>query len=397
MKRNVLLLILIIFVAQIKSNAQTSVDTSYSKNTAQMMLEKDARLTIGGYAQIDYNQPLSKDTRQNGALDVHRLVMLFGYKFDKNTQFITEIEYEHVSEVYVEQAFLQHKFNNFFNLRAGLMLVPMGIINEYHEPPTYRGVERPNLDKYIVPSTWRELGAGFSGRIDALSLRYQAYLFNGFKSFDGAGKLDGQNGLRSGRQKGAKSFSSAPNFSTKLDFYGVSALKLGLAAYVGNTQSTAFDNVRRDDETTLVSADSTVVGLSMLGLDARYNKSGFLLRGQVNLVSLSNTDQYNEYTGKDLGSRLTGYYVEVGYNVFHKVKGKTAELIPFVRYEQYNTHQKTEGFEANLAYNRTEITMGLDWKMTPGSVLKVDYQLFKNGASDGFQGQLNMGVGAWFN
>ena len=95
-------------------------------------------VTIGGYGEILYNQP----NNLNGELDVQRLVMLFGYKFDERVQFVTEIEYEHVKEVYVEQAFVNYSIANAVNIRAGLMLVPMGIINEFHEPTTFNGKAR---------------------------------------------------------------------------------------------------------------------------------------------------------------------------------------------------------------------------------------------------------------
>ena len=135
-------------------------------------------MTFGGYAEVLYNQPEAA----NGEIDVQRLILLFGYKFDDRTQFVTEVEFEHVKEVYIEQAFVNYAVNNSLNVRAGLMLVPMGIINEYHEPTTFNGVERPSIDNKLVPTTWREIGIGLSGRSDALSLRYQAYIFNGFLS-----------------------------------------------------------------------------------------------------------------------------------------------------------------------------------------------------------------------
>ena len=121
MKRYILLLYLI--SAAIFSNAQTIQNDSTSANTyqnsAQKLMEIDRKLTIGGYAQIDYNQPLNSDTYNNGKLDVHRMVLLFGYKFNSRTQFITELEVEHVKEIYVEQAFLDYRINNYMNLRAG--------------------------------------------------------------------------------------------------------------------------------------------------------------------------------------------------------------------------------------------------------------------------------------
>jgi len=93
---------------------------------------------------------------------VHRLVIFIGHKFNDKLSFFSEIELEHVKEIYVEQAFLEYKLTSWMNLRGGLVLIPMGIVNEYHEPPTFNGVERPNLDKYIVPTTWREIGLGLA-------------------------------------------------------------------------------------------------------------------------------------------------------------------------------------------------------------------------------------------
>ncbi len=141
--------------------------SGHAQNTSQRLLEneRDRNLVIGGYGQIDYNQPFGENQLNNGNLDVHRMVLLVGYHFTDRLQMITEIEFEHVKEVYVEQAFINYRLNDFMNLRGGLLLIPMGIVNEYHEPPTFNGVERPNVDKYIVPTTWREIGAGISGTL----------------------------------------------------------------------------------------------------------------------------------------------------------------------------------------------------------------------------------------
>ncbi len=186
------------------SQAQTQEQTKPEyQNIADKLLTSGNKLTIGGYGEVHYHQPLSSENRRNGELDVHRMVMLFGYQFSDRTQFVTELEFEHVSEVYVEQAFLQHKINKSINFRAGLLLIPMGIVNEYHEPTTFNGVERPLVDSKINPTTWREVGFGLSGTIQPANLKYQAYLVNGFNGYDGTAKLNGNGGLRSGRQKGA--------------------------------------------------------------------------------------------------------------------------------------------------------------------------------------------------
>lgn len=366
-------------------------------NTAERMLQDEKRLTIGGYAQIDYNQPLSGGTYQNGKLDVHRLVLMFGYKFSEKTQFITEIELEHVKEVYVEQAFLQHEITPWLKFRGGLMLVPMGIINEYHEPSTFNGVERPNLDKYIVPTTWREIGLGFTGVFPSASLSYQLYVMNGFNGYDGSPHLSGSNGFRKGRQKGAESYISAPNLTFKVNYFGIKGLQVGISGYGGQSQSTLYSGIEKTDQLAVAMADSSAVGLYMLGLDARYTLGGLSLRGQYNYGHVSNSKQYNEFTGSDLGSAIGGWYGEVGYNVFHTVEHFNTELIPFVRFEQYNTHKKVEaGTQLDPSFDRTDITFGLGWKLHRGAMLKADYQLFKNQASGDSKQQFNAGVAIWF-
>lgn len=368
---------------------------SSAENAAEKLLQSESKLSIGGYAQIDYNQPIKDNQYSNGNLDVHRLVLLFAYRFSEKTNFVTEIELEHVKEVFVEQAFLNHEFLPWLNFRGGLMLVPMGIVNEYHEPPTFNGVERPNLDSKIVPTTWREIGFGFTGRLDNTSLKYQLYIMNGFNGYNDGGIFRGTDGYRKGRQKGAESFMSSPTLSAKIDYYGIPGLKLGLSTYNGKSQSSLYNGLAKDDQAGIAQADSSVIGISMLGLDARYKKGGFEARGQFNIASNKNTAEYNDFTGKDLGSQMIGWYLEAGYDLLFNAE-TDQRLVPFVRYEKYNTHAKTEGsLEINQAYDRTDVTVGAGWWLTSGVVLKADYQFFSNAANSS-SGQFNMGIGIWF-
>ncbi|MCK5729558.1 MAG: hypothetical protein KAH68_00700 [Draconibacterium sp.] len=367
-----------------------------TKNTAdKLMSNTNSKVQIGGYAQIDYNQPVNAGEFSNGNLDVHRLVLLFGYRFSERANFVTEIEVEHVKEIFVEQAFLNYKILPWLDFRGGLMLVPMGIINEYHEPPTFNGVERPNLDSKVVPTTWREIGAGFTGRFDNASLKYQLYIMNGFVGYNDEATFRGTDGLRKGRQKGAESIMSSPTLSTKIDYYGITGLKLGLSTYNGKSQSSLYDGIEKGDDTAISSADSSVVGISMVGFDARYVIGGFEARGQMNVTNIKNTDQYNDFTGKDLGSQLFGWYAEVGYNLLHSTETEQ-KLIPFIRYEIYNTHAKTEGaLEINDAFDRKDVTVGAGWWVSSGAVLKMDYQ-FLSSATGSTSGMFNMGIGIWF-
>lgn len=354
------------------------------QNAAQRILSGNINtgVTVGGYGEILYNQPEG----DNGELDVQRLVLLFGYKFNDRTQFVTEIELEHVNEVFVEQAFLQYSVSDNVNLRAGLMLVPMGIVNEYHEPTTFNGVERPSTDGAIVPSTWREIGVGISGRLDNASLRYQAYVMNGFASVNGTKVLGGSNGLRNGRQKGIKSTINKPTFSAKLDHYGIQGLRLGLAGYVGRTQA----------EDAIDAVDGADVGIAMIGLDARYAYKRFTARGQFINASISDTEDYNILNNANLGSKLQGWYLEGAYNLLPQTKKQ--QLFAFARYEDYDTHASVEGdLLRNLAYDRNEWTFGLSYKLAPGAVVKADYQIKDNTAvGNNALNQLNFGIGVWF-
>ena len=367
-----------------------TLDPQKQLNAAQRLLSGNyaTTVTVGSYAEILYNQPEG----DNGELDVQRLVLLFGYKFDDRTQFVTEIELEHVNQIFVEQAFVNYNVANNVNLRGGLMLIPMGIVNEFHEPTTFNGVERPAMDNAIIPTTWREIGIGVTGRFNDLSLGYQAYLFNGFKSAESNGEggvtglLKGSNGLRGGRQKAIQSTIDNPNLSMKFDYYGIRGLRLGLAGYFGRTQA--------EDDVDMLEGSS--IGIRMIGMDARYAYQKFTARGQFIHANLIDTEAYNTLTEEDLGSTLQGFYLEGAYNIFPM--GKRQKLFAFLRYEEFNTHSETEGdLAVNQAYDRTDITTGLTYHIAPGVVVKGDYQ-FRSNELEGsdVKDRLNFGIGVWF-
>ena len=390
MKRFTLLFTILTASFAYTQTSQDSINNPQKQlNAAQRILSGNygKAVTVGAYGEMTYNQPES----QNGELDVQRMVLLFGYRFNDKTQFVTEVEIEHVEEVFVEQAFINYNVADNISLRGGLMLVPMGIINEYHEPTTFNGVERPAVDNAIVPTTWREMGVGVTGRFPEASIGYQAYVFNGFKSTmteDGevTGFLKGSNGLRSGRQKGIQSTIDSPTFSTKIEYYGLPGLRLGLSGYFGKTQAT------EDVE----DIDGSNIGISMVGFDARYAKKRFTARGQFIYASLSDTEDYNTLVESDLGSALMGYYAEVAYNLLPL--NKEQRLFVFTRYENYDTHASTEGsLISNDAYNRTDITTGLSYHIAPGVVVKGDYQFRSNKAENSdVNNLLNFGIGVWF-
>ena len=373
-----LTLLLLLLATSVYAQEQFNIATTQLNN----LLTSDRGLSIGGYGEITYNNKEKSSTPAE--IDVQRLVMLFAYKFDDRTSFVTEIEFEHVKEVYVEQAFINYSVADGVNLRGGLMLIPMGIVNEYHEPTTFNGVERPSLDSKIVPTTWREMGIGISGRINSASVRYQAYVMNGFLSYGDSHKLRGLDGLRKGRQKGAESVGSDVNFAGRIEYYGLPNLKFGLSYYTGNTQTTAPE------------ISNTQIGLSMVGLDYRYKNGKLSSRGQFISSSLSDTEAYNLAGNTDVGSAMGGYYVEGAYNLLPLDSLQKLDI--FLRYENFNTHQKTAGaLIANDAYHRVETTFGLSYHLANGAVFKADYQS-KGTAVEGSDavGQFNLGLGVFF-
>jgi hypothetical protein len=402
MKKTISLLSILIMTCMTTRAQEPDTTGSEYINSAGLMLSEKSGLNIGGYGEVHFNQPLTKGQENLSTLDVHRLVMFLGYNFSSKTQFVSEIEFEYAKELWVEQAFLQHKINRYMNFRAGLLLVPMGIINDYHEPTTFNGVERPVIDNRISLSTWREVGLGLSGNILPLTMKYQLYAVGGLNGYDTKGIFTGSSGLREGRQKGSKAYASSPALTGKVEYYGIKNLNIGLSGYLGKSQSKLYSKLPKDNETLTARADSSAVGISMIGADARYRLSGVELRGQVYYTSITNTEQYNDFTStgtgqNDLGKSMLGYYAEAGYNVFRSFSGMEQELIPFVRYEFYDMHNSVAAETAkNLDYKNTIITAGLTFKLTQKAVIKTDVQFTKAASADLFNKVFNAGVGVMF-
>ena len=348
-------------------------------------------LFIKLYGNIDYNQKIESGVRHNGKLDVHRIVTLFGYQFSKKTQFVTEVEYEHANEVFIEQAFAKHQLASNHFLKAGLLLIPMGYINENHEPTAFYSVERPLIDRLVVPSTWREIGIGMTGIFIEQSLRYKLFLVNGFKSYDDTkgGLLSGSNGFRSARQKGIQStMSGLPNLSGQLEYFGWLNTKIGFSFYHGTTSSDLYDGLLTNDVEGLAAADSSVVTMTMLGLHAQYRSGNAGFNTQFIYNHSSNVENYNAFTDKTFGESIYGFYVEPFYALI--TRDGLDHFSVFVRYSNYDLDASSE-FNAG---NTNVYTLGLNWKPTAGMVFKTDYQIFDEPNSD--YSQFNFNVGVWF-
>lgn len=371
-----------------------SISTLRSQTTINFDEDNSNKLYIKLYGHIDYNQKLESGRHHNGKMDVHRLVTLFGYQFSRKTQFVSEIEVEHVKEIFVEQAFIKHRLAKSISLKAGLMIIPMGMVNEMHEPTFFYSVERPLLDKLIIPSTWREVGIGITGLLPEKSLKYQLYLVNNPLGYDGSAKVSGASGIRKARQKGAEAVvSSFPGLCGQLEYFGVDRLKLGISGYYGKTSTTLANTLDQSLENYTATVDSSTVNMTMVTMHGMYNPGNLTIRGQYTLSSFQNTAAYNQFAASDVPDLMHGYYLLAAYD-FHKSEDIT--VAPFVRFSQLDNHLKVnEELEENASLKQNILTIGANYKPHPGVVFKCDYQFVQNQGANNFN-NLNLGVGVWF-
>ncbi len=386
----------LLFCSSMSINAQVFIDTTVNSSTKKIQTSSN-KLSIGSYGEAHYNAPIEKNTLRNGKADLHRIILFMGYQYSKKLQFFTEIEFEHATKIEVEQAFLNYKFNSLINFKAGVLLIPVGMVNEFHEPTLFNGVERPSIDTYVIPTTWRELGLGFHGLVKKANFKYQLYVVNGFNGYDGAAKFSGKSGIRGGRQKAANAIVRTPSVTGKVTFFGIKNVRLGLSGYFGKSESTIYNGLNRDSSFLIAQADSSSIGIALASFNIDYSIGKFKIRGEGIITSLSNTDQYNVFTSSNIGKQIMGYYGELSYKHLLKKKQQYPQLIPFVRYENYDTHYKTSNvITKNNSYNREVLTAGAGLQLSPGTIFKFDYQWLKNGSNPRPTGLLNVGFGYWF-
>lgn len=299
---------------------------------ASKVYQRDQGLSIGGYGEAEYVNPDSG----TASFDMHRAVFYFGYKFDEHWVFNSEIEIEHADEAFVEFAYVDYLHSAAASFRGGLMLVPMGLINEYHEPTTFLGASRPLTESYILPSTWREGGAAVYGELGGFD--YHLALINGF---DGSG-FGGKTGLRGGRQKGSKALAEDLAVVGVLEWTDTPGLLVGGSVYSGDAgQSLPGGSM----ETTIVEAH----------ID--YRSGPFWGRALVSDASVDDR--------ADGDMDLSGWYAEAGWDLLSDDEHRA--LLPFVRFEQIDTDTSAGGIDDTVT------TIGLYYRPIDSIVLKLDY------------------------
>lgn len=343
-------------------------------------------VSLGGYGEFLYENYASErqDASPSGKadqFDALRAIVYVGYKFNDRLLFNSEIEVEHADEIYLEFAYLDYVLTPGVGLRAGMLLAPLGLVNELHEPPTFLGTERTITESRIIPTTWRENGVGLFG--DAGGFDWRVYVMN---SLDASG-FDAS-GMRGGRQKGARAAAEDFGLAARLDWRGTPGLVVGAATYLGETAQNAE-----------LDGDEVGGGIVIWDLHADYKLKGWEFRGLLagaQVGDAAELNELNELTGSGgIGESMLGWYVQAGYDVLRSAQ-TTHQLIPYLTYERVNTQRSVPaGFTADPATQLSAASFGVAWKPAPQVVWKADYQVHANRADTGVN-QFNVQIGWLF-
>ena len=354
-------------------------------------------LSIGGYGEAFYKNFVGDARDQSDTADFLRLVMYLGYKFTDNIIFNAEIEYEHTEELGVEFAALDFLLADWANARAGLLLIPMGFLNEVHEPPYFFGVNRPEVERRIIPSTWRENGVGIFGTTLGESLSYRAYVVNGF---DATGFSD--EGLRGGRQNGGRALAEDLALVARADYTPWPELTLGGSLYSGQAgqdqkvNPTASPNAELGVPSTLTTIAEAHVQYRSQGFQARALYTSAWVNDARELTDVLQASGELSAT-EAISGRMEGYYGEVSYDVWPWLRpGDEKSLEPFLRLEWVDTQADvSDKFATNRNLKEWIYTVGTSFKPHPNVVLKFDYR--NRSPREGDQAdEINMGIGFVF-
>ncbi|HEY3301413.1 MAG TPA: hypothetical protein VGJ90_11630 [Methylophilaceae bacterium] len=361
--------------------------TAPSGNRAKGIQSLADRTTVGGYGNVNYNS-YSGGATVKDKIDVQRFVLFFGHRFNDMISLKTEFEVEHAissaddqGEAEVEQMYLDFHFNDKANAKVGLFLIPAGFINETHEPPTFYGVERNQIESRIIPTTWREAGVSVYGEA-VQGLKYQVGVTTGFSAakFD-----DALYGIKSAHQEGQLADAEDLALSAALNYSGVPGLLVGGSVFTGNTGQGNPDigNAR----------------LTLWDLHTRYQTGSWDLRALYARGHLGDAANIKTVTGFDAPSSFYGWFTEAAYHVW---KSGDMDFAPFIRYESYDTQASLPNGSVRLPGSRNKVwTAGASFWPDPKVVLKADYQVFDKqdidaGGNSLGDKRINLGMGYMF-
>jgi len=352
-------------------------------------------LAVGGYGEVvyrNYDGRLQDGSRSEAAdeVDLQRAVLYFGYKFNDRFLFNSEVEFEHAvtasdkdGETEVEFAYGDYLWKPQANVRVGLVLMPVGLLNEYHEPTVLLGVRRNGVETAIIPTTWREIGFGLYG--EAGPWRYRTYLTNGLDASRFAA-----DGLGEGSGEGSHAKAEDFAWVGRLDYTGLPGLLAGGSVFTGDSGQGLLDarGRRIGGRVTLYEGH----------VDWRWR--GLQVRALGVRSSLGDTAAINQALGLEgmdgIGKAQSGAYAEIGYDLLSLRQGSRQRFIPFARYERYDTQSEVAaGFERNPANDVRTLTLGFNYYPIDQLVVKANVLRVRNQARTG-QNEFQIGLGYVF-
>jgi len=357
-------------------------------------------VSIGGYGEMVATRPDRKTSGGDVAgerptIDLLRTVLYVGHKFTPTLLLNSELEWEHAGVLYgvrndpggnppvvlsgeatVEFAYLDWQARPWLGLRAGKLLVPMGLVNEQHEPPIFHGARRPSTEDVIIPSTWTAAGAGCYGESERTGLAWRAYVVEGL---DARG-FDSEAAIREGRQGSTEALFTHPAVTGRLDWSGLGGLTLGASGYTGDSwQIEQPFQMHIHARTSLGDAH---VKWQWRGLDVR----GLAVTGNVR-----DGDQIaNAFVAPhEVPEQFSGAYAEVAYDLASRIRPGDWTLTPYARLETFDTDRQRAPAASHVLL--ACIAVGPH----PNVVLKLDRER-RTGADGGELGRWNAAIGWLF-
>lgn len=350
--------------------------------------------TLGSYGEVLYNNDLEGGKDE---INLERVVLFLGHDFTDWISLHAELELEDAHEFEAEQAYLEVRPFQRTAFRGGLLLVPASYVNLTHEPTTFYSVERPDLDLYVVPSTWRELGVSVSGQpLEWLS--YELQLNDSLSLVGGSGDLrfgdPGTQGIRGLRQQGEEARFQDIGIAGRVTVTPTLGLSVGASFFTGEADQSAKlgetdeeEEGEEEEERVIARAETgedeeadQIVALpdtriTVLEADARFARAGFDLRAEYAIVLIDDTAALSELLGSAIGSRQQGFYVEAAYDLLRFVSDTEQRLMLYYRYSWLDLEDEIpSGFARDPAAEWTIHGVGLAWFPIPQVVAKLDYE-----------------------
>ena len=313
------------------------------------------RTSVGGYGEIHYNDIDADDSsRSRKETDIHRYVLFINHEFNDRVRFFSEFEIEHglvqdtadgsnSGEVEVEQAYIELDLNDNHKAKAGLFLVPAGIINETHEPPTFYGVERNDVESIIIPATWWENGAALSGQYQN-GLSWDFAIHSGLEVPTSGGSAFR---IRSGRQKSSNASAEDLAYTARIGYSGIPGLQLAASfQHQSDLSQTSNDGLEEGD---------------LITAHAIYNNGGFQLR-----ALWADWDIEGNLIASQGAEDQSGWYVEPSY----RFNTPNIDLLHSIGF--YSRYQDVEGFRVQDQFEQYEL--GVNFWPTENVVFKIDYR-----------------------